>query len=173
MNIQYFQKNVQLTDQLRGRLETRLQKLEWFLSPSSEVQVGLSFARGMYRAEYTVFNSGMTLRAEVQTGDLTASIDQAADKLERQIDRHRRRLSRAPTAAAADAAEPLEEDDPDGMLVRVKKFTVKPMDAEEAIQQMELLGHTFFVYRDVEAGKICVVYRRRDGHYGLLEPEAG
>jgi len=57
--------------------------------------------------------------------------------------------------------------------VRVKKFTVKPMDAEEAIQQMELLGHTFFVYRDVEAGKICVVYRRRDGHYGLLEPEAG
>nr|MDD6335814.1 ribosome-associated translation inhibitor RaiA [bacterium] len=177
MKISFYGKGLVITDPIRHMVVTKMRNLDWFISPDAEVQATLSLSRGLYRVEITVYDQGLTLRAEVATGDLQASIDNAMDKLEKQIDRHRTRVARAHSTARpkfhAEDILPVGEEDDDGLLVRTKRFSVKPMNVEEAIQQMELLGHTFFVYLDDETDSICVVYKRHDGNYGLLEPEVG
>ena len=178
MNINFYAKDITIPDTLRERIAKKLEKLSWFIASDAEAQVTLALSRGLFRAEYTIFNSGMMLRSEVVSGDLTAASDMAIEKLERQIERHRHRVAKQlPPQLAEAEVVPFAEDADDmqveGLLVRSKRFAVKPMNVEEAIQQMELLGHTFFVYLDDQTQSICVVYRRRDGHYGLLEPEIG
>jgi putative sigma-54 modulation protein len=143
-------------------------------------------------AQLTVHSKGMMLRAEERSGDIFTSVDMVLDKMKRQIDRYkskRRGKLRVAQAQAREEQEALEypegevdaqglldeisdtDEDLDGALVRVKRFQVAPMSPEEAIEQMELLGHDFFVFYNADGGQFNVVYRRRDGNYGLIQPE--
>lgn len=127
-------------------------------------------------AETTLFINGAVLKAREASGDMYASIDRMSDKLERQVRRFRGRqidrwqgqLKNAPAAAQPFVAEEEEEIGP--RIVRTKQFQMKPMSAEEAVLQLELLDHDFYVFTSADTGDINVVYRRRDGDYGLIEP---
>jgi putative sigma-54 modulation protein len=128
-------------------------------------------------AEATLFINGVVLKAREASEDMYASIDRMADKLERQVRRYRGRQidrwhgQKAKAAAAAGPAVVVEEEeDIEARIVRTKQFQMKPMGAEEAVLQMELLDHDFFVFTSADTGDINVVYRRRDGNYGLIEP---
>lgn len=161
-------KNIEVTDALRGYVEKRLKKLEKYLNNYGDAQVTLTVERDSHRIEVTVPINGMILRGEESTGDMYASVDQVVEKLEKQVERFKGRLNRrlrpAENAEEAAAEEPLR-------VVRTKRFAIKPMEVEEAIMQMNLLGHSFFVFANAETERVNVVYKRKDGNYGLIEPE--
>ncbi|MBI3997500.1 MAG: ribosome-associated translation inhibitor RaiA [Armatimonadetes bacterium] len=185
-------KHIAVTDALRQYVAQKLAKLPRHFEQIQDAQVVLSTSRDstLGRAmgvEVTVWCDGLVLRAEEFSEDMYASIDQAVQKLERQIEkyrsrmilkrrldesRRRRRTQQSAEAAlhAAEAAEGVPEMPP--QVVRTKRFSMgKPMTADEAVLQMELLGHSFFVFRNAATQEVNVVYRRRDGNYGLIEPE--
>lgn len=175
MNIELHGKEVQVNDTLHVLVDRKLDKLSWFLDENTNVSVTLSHSRGQYKAEVTALADGLWLRAEETTGELYASVDGAFEKLEKQIHRFRTRLGkhshhfRHPRVEWP-VATPIDDDE--GKLVRVKTFPAKPMTVEEAILQLEMIGHSFFVFRSADSDTISVVYKRKDGDYGLLEPEA-
>jgi putative sigma-54 modulation protein len=127
-------------------------------------------------AEATLFINGAVLKAREASEDMYASIDRMSDKLERQVRRYRgRQIDRWHGQLKNPVSEPEpfvpeEEEEVEAKIVRTKQFQMKPMSAEEAVLQMELLGHDFFVFTSADTGDINVVYRRRDGNYGLIEP---
>ncbi len=169
-------RNMQITDSLRAQIEKRAAKLERLFRAETEVQVRLSQERGNRNiAEITVPLRGVILRAEETTTDMYVSIDKAFDKIVRQIRRHRTKLEKGLHAEAF--AVPIEEvpeeevETENPKLVRVKRFPVKPMAVDDAIAQMEMLGHSFYLFLNIETESACVVYKRQDGNYGLLEPE--
>jgi putative sigma-54 modulation protein len=124
-------------------------------------------------AEATVWTKGPVLRAREASGDMKASIDQLVDKLERQVKRYREKRREAPRRHAPPPAEapPIELEDTSTAITKTKQFAVNAMTPDEAVLQLELVGHDFFVFRNAESDGINVVYRRRDGHYGLIEPQ--
>ena len=124
-------------------------------------------------AQLTLHIKGVLLRSEERSSDMFTSVDNVMDKIRRQIDRYKsKRRARYRTSPAEVAALVLDEEEVEQRsIVRTKRFSVTPMDPEEAIEQMELLGHSFFVFYNVDEGQINVVYARRDGNYGLLQPE--
>jgi putative sigma-54 modulation protein len=134
--------------------------------------------RGQHNVEVTIALSGLLLRAEERQEDMYASIDLVVDKLERQIRKHKTKVNRKVLKEGGlrglfvDNVSPAEEpeDEEELQVVRTKRFTMKPMDVEEAILQMNLLGHNFFVFANMDTNEINVVYRRDDGKYGLIEP---
>jgi len=125
-------------------------------------------------AEATVWTKGPTLRARESSSDMKASIDQLVGKLERQVKRYREKRRVAPRRHARDGGVPMEQpvelEESETAIVKTKQFSVSPMSAEEAVLQLELVGHDFFVFRNAATDGINVVYRRRDGDYGLIEP---
>jgi putative sigma-54 modulation protein len=171
-------RNVDVTNALKEYVEKRVGKLEKFLDNLGEAQVTLSVENQSHKVEVTIPVNGMILRGEETTGDMYTSIDMVVDKLEKQIEKYKGKLIRrrgqsekmAAEAVLAedDAGDELEEDE---VVVRTKRFPVKPMPVDEAILQMNLLGHTFFVFPNAETEQINVVYKRKDGNYGLIEPE--
>ena len=177
MKFVYMGKNLEVSDELKQRTEKKLSKLERYFQNDVVAQVRLSIERGARNiAEITISVGNVLLRAEEDTNDMYVSIDKAVDKLNRQIRRHRTKLEKRlragafePEAAPEAAEEPEEEASYN--IVRVKKFAVKPMNVEDAIAQMELLGHNFFLFQEAESEAMCVLYRRSDGDYGLLQPE--
>lgn len=183
-------KNLQVTDALRTYVSEKLSKLPRYFDQVQDAQVVLSVARDRNRGraqvvEMTVWCDGVVLRAEEASDDMYASIDLAAEKLERQIEKYRsrmiekrrqdearRRQRREESAEAALHASPSRESaEPIPAIVRTKRFAMKPMTTEEAAVQMDLLGHEFFVFRQAATQEINVLYRRRDGNLGLIEPE--
>ena len=169
-------KNFEITDALSERIDKKISKLERYMPEDKEVQVRLSQERGNRNiAEITISVGSVILRAEEISNDMYMSIDRAVDKLNRQIRRHRTKLEKRLRAGAFEGddlpEEATPEEAPDYNLVRVKKFSVKPMQVEDAIAQMELLGHSFFLFLNEETDSMCVLYVRADGGYGLLEPE--
>jgi putative sigma-54 modulation protein len=183
-------KNLQVTDALRTYVSEKLSKLPRYFDQVQDAQVVLSVARDRHRGraqvvEMTVWCDGVVLRAEEASDDMYASIDLAAEKLERQIEKYRsrmiekrrqdearRRQRREESAEAALRASPAGEPaEPIPAIVRTKRFAMKPMTTEEAAVQMDLLGHAFFVFRQAATQEINVLYRRRDGNLGLIEPE--
>ncbi|HID34572.1 MAG TPA: ribosome-associated translation inhibitor RaiA [Anaerolineae bacterium] len=185
MNLIIQTHNVELTDWLRQYVEKKIGRLERYLPDIDEIRVELReestrSASDRAVAQVTVRSRRAILRAEERTGDMFASIDAVADKLERRIRRfkgkrarnHKRAVAEANTLeeSLAPVAELVEEEIPEAAIVRHKRFEVYPMDAMEAIEQMELLGHDFFVFLNAETGQINVLYRRRSGDYGLIEP---
>ena len=171
-------KNLEITDALRNQINKKVRKLERYFEPETEVQVTLSVEKSRHIVEVTIPYKGMLFRAEESTDDMYASIDKVLDKLEHQIHRYRTKLERSFRKGAFRDEKPLFSDEPlfeDGArelkVVRTKRFAVKPMTVEEALMQMDLLGHSFFVFTNAESGETNVVYRRRDGRYGLIEPE--
>ena len=167
-------RGVEVTDALRSYAEKRLGRLERQL-PDSQIELQLSSEnnpsiRDSHVAEATVRTKGPVLRARESSHDMRASIDQLVDKLERQVTRYREKRGRRRRAPrqAPDEGIPMSEEP---QIVRTKQFAVKPMTAEEAVLQLELVGHDFFVFRDADSNEVNIVYRRRQGGYGLIEPQ--
>nr|WP_300006025.1 ribosome-associated translation inhibitor RaiA [Tissierella sp.] len=176
MNIQFVGKNVEVTDALREVTEKKLNKLEKYFQESIEGNVTFSTQKNNKTIEVTINIPGTIIRAEETSDDMYASIDKSVDVLERQIRKYKTKLQKKYKENQTIRFEnvlPLQEDEEDDKpnIVRTKKFSVKPMNSEEAILQMELLGHNFFVYRDGETNDIGVIYKRKDGNYGLIEPQ--
>ena len=172
-------KNVEVTDWLRKYVEKKMGKLDRRLPSIKEARVELSVQKtrnsgDRHVVQVTLRSNGTILRAEERSADMQTSIDTVRDKIIRQIERYKGKRSRArvraaqPTAEAAAAETPEEEV---GRIARVKRFPVTAMSPEEAIDQMELLGHDFYIFLNAQSGELNVVYRRVDGNYGLLEPE--
>lgn len=173
MNITFTAKKVAITDAMKERIETKLTKLERFFHSDADAFVTLKTQREQCIVEITVSSKGMIFRAQESTDDFIRSTDNAVDKIVRQIRKNKTRLEKRIKAAALDT-EPLDvgadvEESYD--LLRTKKFAVKPMTPEEAILQMNMLGHSFFMFENNSTGMMSVVYHRQDGGYGLIEPE--
>lgn len=173
MNINVRGKNVQVTPALKEHVERRIGKLGRFFDTNQEAQVTLSVEKERHKVEVTMPLNGYLLRGEEETGDMYASIDLVIDKLEKQIEKYKTRVSRkirdASIREMIPATEITEEEEP--QLVRTKRFALKPMPVEEAIMQMNLIGHNFFVFSNADTEEVNVVYKRKDGNYGLIEPE--
>ena len=174
MEVQLFVRNLELTPRLREYVEKKIDKLDRYLSDIDEarVELGVENSRSSAHrqvAQLTVRVHGSILRSEERASDMFAAVDAAVDKMRRQMSRYKeRRLDRWQRAEEQAVAE--EEAGP-AEIVRVKRFEVLPMTAAEAIEQMELLGHQFFVFLNADESGINVVYRRRTGDYGLIVPE--
>jgi len=175
-------RNVEITDHLREYVDKKVSRLIRYLPSIDEARMELTVHRARSAqdrqvAQLTVRNRGTILRAEERSSDLSASIDAVLDKMYRQIMRYKGKRYRG-RAQARQVEEPLEDVEKMGVhaedlhhIVRVKRFPTPPMDEQEAIEQMELLGHNFFVFLNAESGEINVLYRRQDGDYGLIIPE--
>lgn len=172
MKINVRGKNIEVTPALLEYLEKKLKKLDKYFNNELEAQVTLSVARESHSVDVTISIDGLLLRGEEATEDMYASIDLVVDKIERQLHKYKTRINRKlrqkgikeQTTAPARADEGAEP-----RVVRTKRFVMKPMQLEEAILQMDLLGHDFYVFAN-EAGEINVLYRRKDGNYGLIAP---
>ncbi len=172
MQISYVGKKTTVRDPFKELVEKKLKKLEKFFDDDPIVTVIVTNDNGEETVEVTIKSRGMFFRAEKTSEDRQTSLDMVADVLHGQIVRNKTRLQKRYKGAAAPFAALPDEpaDDETDVLVKTKKFPVEVMDVEEAILQMNLLGHSFFLFREGETGDINVVYRRRDGNYGLLEP---
>ncbi len=174
MKVTVIAKNIELTAALKEIVEKKISKLEKYFDSNVEARATLSVQKNRHIIEVTIPFNGVILRGEEATSDMYKSLDLVEEKLERQIRKQKTRLSRRHSgsfkfAELNDSVSNIDEDE--GKLVKVKKFGVKPMNSEEAILQMDLLGHNFFVFQDADTSKVNVVYKRKDGDYGLLEPE--
>lgn len=164
-------KNIEVSDYLREMITKKSKKLERYLKPDTEINVTLSVEKNRHIAEVTILFDGTVLRAEEVTGDMYASFDNALEKLERQIHRHRTKLEKKLKKEAFDGHDGFENNEFERRIVRTKSFNIKPMDVEEASMQMEMLGHSFFVFTNARTNQVNVLYVRKDGHYGLIEPQ--
>ena len=178
MNLQVKGRNVEVSDQIRQYAEDKLGKLDRLVNDPTRIELELAVEKNPsiaanHVAEATVWTKGPVLRAREASGDMKASIDQLVDKLERQVKRYRdKRRPRKHDRPENPMPElpPLESLEEGAAIVKVKQFAVKPMAPDEAVLQLELVGHDFFVFRNAESDRVNVVYRRRDGNYGLIEP---
>lgn len=175
MNMNYAGKNVEVTDALREVTEKKLSKLDKYFQRNIEGNVTFSTQKNLKTIEVTINLPGTIIRAEESSDDMYASIDRAVDVLERQIRKYKTRLQNRQQSAETIRFEnvmplPEEQEQDKPRLVRTKKFNLKPMTQEEAILQMELLRHNFFVFMEGDTGDVNVVYKRKDGNYGLIEP---
>jgi putative sigma-54 modulation protein len=186
MNFNVKGRNIAVTDSLHSYAEEKLVKLGRNLNSASRLELELFCERNPriednQVAEATIFTKGPVLRAKGATGDMYASIDLVADKLGRQVKKYRSKLVSHDAHVRGSLppeviAEPLPEEDEEAFeedgprIVKTKQFSIKPMSPEEAALQMELVGHDFFVFRNSESNDTNVIYRRRDGDYGLIEP---
>lgn len=162
-------KNIEITNALRDYVERKVGKLERFVDIPMNAQVNLYVERGRHIVEVTAALNGLLLRGEEATGDMYASIDLVSEKLEKQVLKYKARFrKRGKENGISEAEAPAETD---GHVVKTKRFPVKPLTVEEAIVQMNLLSHDFFVFANAETDRVNVLYRRKDGDYGLLEPE--
>ncbi len=182
MDVIITSRNVEVTDWLRKYVEKKVGKLEKFLPDATEAKVELSqektkSADAREVVQVTILNDKTVIRAEEKSSDMFAAIDMVVDKLERQIKkykgkrRNRRRGSEQPQSVSGGLTGRSSEEEAGPHIVRVKQFPVSPMSEDEAIDQMELLGHDFFVFYNANTNSLNVLYRRKDGNYGLLQPE--
>jgi putative sigma-54 modulation protein len=187
MKVMVHGRNVDVTDYVKEYVTKKVGKLERYLPQIGEVRAELTqnmtrSADDRYTAQITIWTNGQILRAEESTSDMFASIDATVDKMSSQIRRfkgrryeNRRRASHTVTkeveeAAIAVAEGASEPEEVPGVIIRRKEFLVQPMDEEEAVEQMELLGHDFFVFFNPTVNTVNVIYKRKDGNYGLLLP---
>ena len=172
-------KNIEITPALKEYVEKRVGKVTKYFDKVGEISVLLTVSKGRHTVEVTVpIPGGVFLRGEETTMDMYTSIDLVVEKLERQIRKHKTKLARRFREAGFReevvkeelSRREAEEEPLDYPVVKKKRFVVKPMDVQEAIMEMNLLNHNFFVFRDAQTEEVEVVYRRDDGHYGLIEP---
>ncbi len=175
MKFTFTEKRYEASGDLRAYAEKKIGKLEKFFKNESEAYVTFYSERGRYTAEVTINNNGMFYRVTEITSDMYASIDSAVAAIERQIRKNKTRLERRlregafEKEAMAMGNEPVEEDR-EFEIIRTKKFSIKPMTVEEAVLQMNLLEHEFYVFKNLEDEEnFAVVYKRKKGGYGLIE----
>jgi len=173
MTINISARNTSVRDSFKKSLDKKLSKLDRFFGDEATANVTVSSYNGRETVEVTIKSGGMVFRAEKTTEDRLDSLDSVVDILFRQIVKNKSKLEKRlrKTAFAPGYDDDFIGAEPTYEAVRVKKFPVRPMDVEEAILQMNLIGHNFYMFRSSDADEICVVYKRNDGSYGLLEPE--
>ena len=167
-------KNINITPCLKEAVESKLGKLERYFSPDTEVQVTLSVEKGRQKIEVTIPVKGSIIRAEQDSNDMYVSVDLVEEIIERQIKKYKTKIVDKKQSALAFSAAFLQEEseaDETVNIVKTKRFAMKPMDAEEACVQMELLGHSFFMFLNADTNEVNVVYKRKGNSYGLIEPE--
>jgi putative sigma-54 modulation protein len=183
-NLEIFGREFEVTDHMREYVTKKVAKLDRHLDTIDDIRVDLAFVKAArsaadrYVAQMTVHGKGFILRSEERADDIRTALDAAMEKLSRQIARFKdkRKRGRGDGKSAAEVAPELElivedEQEEPPVIIRRKKFDLIPMAEEEAIEQMKLLGHdNFFIFYNVKVGAINVLYRRRDGTYGLIEP---
>ena len=173
MKFTFTEKKMGTSEELRSYTERKVGKLDRFFKTESSANITFSMERGRFLAEITVSNNGLYYRASELTNDMYASVDSGVASIERQIRKNKTRLAKNLRAEAVLPELPEEfEAHEEGTfdIVRTKRFAVKPMSPEEAILQMNLLGHSFFVFRNTDDDNaICVVYTRNSGGYGIIE----
>ncbi len=168
-------KNIDVTSGLRSTIEQKLGKLERYFTPTTEIIVTLSVEKERQKIEVTIPVKGTIIRSEQVSDDMYVSVDLVEEVIERQlrkyknkiIDKHQEGGNLQPDFMDLD--DTFDEDE--AKIIRTKRFGMKPMFPEDACVQMELLGHNFFVFRNAETDEVNVVYKRKDGMYGLIEPE--
>ena len=172
-------KNIEVSDYLEELINKKVSKLDKYFPEDTQALVTLSVERNRHIVEVTIPYAGGIIRGEETSGDMYASVDNVLSKLEKQIVRHRTKLEKSLRAGAFRAPEPVyadafTQDDLDeeaAKVVKVKRFDIKPMTVDEAMLQLEMLGHSFYMFTNGDTNQINVIYKRKDGNYGLIEPE--
>ncbi|MBE7063050.1 MAG: ribosome-associated translation inhibitor RaiA [Clostridia bacterium] len=173
MKVNITGRKIDISAGIRSFTEKKLLKLDKFFDDAADAQVTLSVEKERQTAELTIYYGGFVYRAEDTSEDMYASIDRAIDLIERQIRKNKTRLEKKLRDGAFTAAPEMSDtEEKEFKIVKSKKHALKPMSPEEAILQMNLLGHEFFVFHNDETDKIDIVYKRKDGNYGLIEAEA-
>ncbi len=184
MKVMTYGKNIEITPALKEYAEEKVSKLEkFFKGEPMEAQVSMEVEKERHIVEVTAFVNGLILRGEEETGDMYASIDGVLEKLERQVHKYKTKIHRKIVERRQEIKEEYkeerteellnsetDEDEFEPKIVRTKRFAIKPMNIKEAVMQMDLLGHDFFVFSNADTSEVNVVYKRRDGNYGLIEP---
>lgn len=168
-------KNLDVTEGLREAVEDKLGKLDKFFTTETKANVTLSVDKGKHRIEVTIPMKGKLIRSEQVSGDMYVSINMVEEVIERQLRKYKNRLvdkQQDVTNFKREFLDREEADEDEVKIERIKQFPIKPMYPEDACVQMELLGHDFFVFVNAETDATCVVYKRKDGAYGMIEPEA-
>ncbi|MCR5281936.1 MAG: ribosome-associated translation inhibitor RaiA [Lachnospiraceae bacterium] len=169
-------KNIEVTPGLRSAVEEKIGKLEKYFTPETEVNVTLSVEKERQKIEVTIPVKGNIIRSEQVSNDMYVSIDLVEEIIERQLKKYKSKLvDKHQGAGTYFKQEYIEKDfmdEEDVKIIRSKKFDIKPLYPEDACVQMELLGHSFYVFINAETDQVNVVYKRKGGTYGLIEPEA-
>ena len=176
MRLQVKGKNLEVSDSIRAYAERKLAKLDPQLHELTQVELELAVERNPsiaanQVAEATIYTKGPVLRARESSSDMKASIDLLTDKLLRQVKHYRDKRSRRNGRPHAAPEGGIDVTNLDPQIVKTKQFVMEPMLAEEAVLQLELVGHDFFVFQNADTNSVNVVYRRRNGGYGLIEPQ--
>lgn len=169
-------KNIDVTSGLRGTIEQKLGKLERYFTPTTEIIVTLSVEKERQKIEVTIPMKGTIIRSEQVSDDMYVSIDLVEEVIERQLRKYKNKIIDKHQQGSNLQPDFMEDDmddfkDDEVKIVRTKRFGMKPMFPEDACVQMELLGHSFFVFQNAETDEVNVVYKRKNGTYGLIEPE--
>lgn len=165
-------RKMDLTDGIKDYVEKKLSKLDKFFDDDSEAKITMSVEKNRKKIEATIYSRDTIYRVEQITSDMYVTMDKIIDDMERQIRKHKTRLEkRLKKGAFADLGIYNADDDEEKefKIIKTKSFTAKPMSSEEAILQMNLLGHSFFVFKNAEAEQNNIVYKRKDGNYGIIE----
>jgi putative sigma-54 modulation protein len=178
MKITFKGKHIEVTDALRNYIEKRFNKIERHFDHILEVIVTLSVEKNRQIVEAILQTGRALIRAEEETDDMYASIDKVVDKLDKQIQKYKEKYFQKPYPGSerkgfVNEGVNIEDSEPDRIakIVKTKRFAIKPMSVEEAAMQMDLLGHNFFVFANDNTNKVNVLYKRKDGNFGLIEPE--
>lgn len=169
-------RNIEITEGLKKAVEEKLQKLGKYFTEDTEARITLGVQKGNQRIEVTIPTKQGLIRAEEVSTDMYASIDMVEDVIERQIKKFKKKLIDKKQTGMSFSDffindDEMDDDETEIKIVKSKRFSIKPMDPEEACLQMELLGHSFYVFRNALSNEVCVVYKRKDGKYGIIEPE--
>jgi len=170
-------KNIDVTEGLKAAVYEKIGKLERYFTPDTEIHVTMSVEKERQKIEVTIPMKGTMVRAEQSSNDMYISLDLVEEIIERQLRKYKNKLIQQKQASVNLNQEFMDDDYDDSeeddsiKIIRTKRFSIKPMDPEEACVQMELLGHNFFVYRNAETDEVNVVYKRKSNTYGLIEPE--
>ncbi|MEF9917744.1 MAG: ribosome-associated translation inhibitor RaiA [Eubacterium sp.] len=174
MKFTIYGKNMHVSEGLKEALRKKFEKFDRYFGQETEVYATFSKEKNYQMLEVTIPMGRTILRAEEKTDDMIGSIETVVDKLEGQLRKHKTRLQKRYAEDALkynlDDLESPEKDEEQSKVVRTKKFAIKPMSVDEATMQMELLGHDFFVFQNADTEDVNVVYMRKDGNYGLIEP---
>jgi ribosome hibernation promoting factor len=174
MKVNIYGKNMQLTEALKEATIKKVERLDKFFQTDVEAKVVLSIERKNQKVEVTIPFNGRIARVEESSDDMYNSIDEAVESLEQQLRKYKTKLQDKKHSSESikfENFESLDDEENEFKVVKTKKFAIKPMNIEEAVLQMDLLKHNFFVFLNADSEEVNVVYKRKDSNYGLIEPE--
>ncbi len=173
MNVKIYGRHLEITPALKEYAESKVKKFDKYVSNITEAHITLSVEKYRHKAEIQLRVNGVIIQAEAVTGEIYGSIDEVIEKLDRQIKKYKGKLTshRKENRASSSPAQESSEEMPEIKIIKRKKFAMKPMAVDEAAMQMELLDKDFFVFTNADTEQINVIYRRKDGDFGLIEPE--